>query len=113
MKEGKLVHMTLDGIKKAVSKYGTFPMFHHGGHVMEDATFHFRDPANPQEVTNLEKKLGVSFPNDYKEFLFKHNGMEMFNGVELLSTEGIIEYNEVQDFPEGYVLIGYHMMEDM
>ncbi len=31
MKEGKLVHMTLDGIQKAVSKYGTFPLFHHGG----------------------------------------------------------------------------------
>lgn len=26
----------------------------------------------------------------------------------LLSTEGIIDYNGVQDFPEGYVLIGYH-----
>ncbi len=47
-------------------------------------------------------------PNDYKEFLFSHNGMEMFNGVELLSTEGIIEFNEVQDFPKEYVLIGYH-----
>lgn len=30
MEEGKLVHMTLDGIKKAVTKYGTFPVFHHG-----------------------------------------------------------------------------------
>ncbi|AWM17204.1 SMI1/KNR4 family protein [Bacillus subtilis] len=26
----------------------------------------------------------------------------------LLSTEGIIDYNGVQDFPEGYVLIEYH-----
>ncbi|CUB30537.1 hypothetical protein BN2127_JRS7_03690 [Bacillus subtilis] len=32
----------------------------------------------------------------------------MFEGVEILSIEGIIEYNEVQDFPEGYVLIGYY-----
>lgn len=31
MEEGKLVHMTLNGIKRAVSKYGTFPMFQHGG----------------------------------------------------------------------------------
>lgn len=108
MEEGKLVHMTLNGIKKAVSKYGTFPMFHHGGYVMEDATFHFEDPASPQAISDLEKKLGVTFPNDYKEFLLQHNGMEMFDGVEVLSIEGIIEYNEAQDFPEGYVLIGYH-----
>lgn len=32
----------------------------------------------------------------------------MFDGIELLCTEGIIDYNEVQNFPEGYVLIGYH-----
>ncbi|CAN2249280.1 Knr4/Smi1-like domain-containing protein [Bacillus subtilis] len=108
MEEGKLVHMTLDGIKKAGSNYGTFPMFHHGGYVMEDATFRFRDPSSPQEISNLEKKLGVTFPNDYKEFLLQHNGMEMFDGIELLSTEGIIDYNGVQDFPGGYVLIGYH-----
>ncbi len=36
---------------------------------MEDAAFHFKDPASPQEISDLEKKLGVHFPNDYKEFL--------------------------------------------
>ncbi len=55
MAEGKLNHMTLNGIKDAVSKYGTFPMFQHGGHVMEDAAFQFRDPASPQEINSLEK----------------------------------------------------------
>lgn len=40
-----------------------------GGYVMEDAAFHFKDPASPQEISDLEKKLGVHFPNDYKEFL--------------------------------------------
>ncbi|PLV35905.1 SMI1 / KNR4 family protein [Bacillus subtilis subsp. subtilis] len=85
MEEGKLVHMTLDGIKKAVTKYGTFPVFHHGGYVLEDATFHFKNPATPQEISCLEKKLGVTFPNDFKEFLLQHNGMEMFDGIEILS----------------------------
>lgn len=95
-------------LKKAVSKYGTFPLFHHGGYVMEDATFYFKDPASPQEISGLEKKLGVHFPNDYIEFLLQHNGLKMFDGVEILNIEGIIEYNEVQDFSEGYILIGYH-----
>lgn len=31
--------------------------------------------------------------------------MEMFEGIEIHSIEGIIEYNEVQDFPKRYVLI--------
>lgn len=58
MAEGKLIHMTLNGIKDAVSKYGTFPMFQHGGHVMEDLAFQFRDPASPQEINSLEKARG-------------------------------------------------------
>lgn len=90
MEEGKLVHMTLDGIKKAGSNYGTFPMFHHGGYVMEDATFRFRDPSSPQEISNLEKKLGVTFPNDYKEFLLQHNGMEMFDGINYLAQKELL-----------------------
>ncbi|MCD2476114.1 SMI1/KNR4 family protein, partial [Staphylococcus aureus] len=57
---------------------------------MEDATFHFKDPASPQEISDIEQKLGVTFPNDYKEFLLQHNGMEMFDGIEILSLEGII-----------------------
>lgn len=68
-------------------------------------TIHFKDPASPKEISNLEKKLGVTFPNDFKEFLLQHNGIEMFEGVEILSIEGTYE---VQDFPEGYVLIGYY-----
>ncbi|MDF3256338.1 SMI1/KNR4 family protein [Bacillus velezensis] len=31
---------------------------------MEDAAFQFRDPASPQEVSNLEKKLGMTLPKD-------------------------------------------------
>lgn len=73
MEEGNVVHMTLNGIKKAVFNCGTFP-------------------------------------NDYKAFLLLHNRMEMFDGIELLSTEGMIGHNEVQDFPEGYLLIRYHLV---
>lgn len=29
----------------------------------------------------------------------------MFEGIEIHSIEGIIEYNKVQDFPKRYVLI--------
>lgn len=45
MEEGKLIRMTLDGIKEAVSKYGTFPMLQHGGHVMEDLCFSIQRPS--------------------------------------------------------------------
>ncbi|MEC1548821.1 hypothetical protein P9D77_10890 [Bacillus rugosus] len=47
MEEGNAVHMTLDGIKKALSNCGTFPMLHQGGYVIEDAAFRFRDLSSP------------------------------------------------------------------
>ncbi|MEC1548822.1 SMI1/KNR4 family protein [Bacillus rugosus] len=46
-------------------------------------------------MSNLEKKLDVAFPNDYKAFLLQHNRMKMFDGIELLSKEEMIDHNEV------------------
>lgn len=77
--------MTLDGIKKAVSKYGTFPMFHHGGYVMEDATFHFKDPASPQEISDIEQKLGVTFLMTIKSFCYSTMGWKCLMGLKYLA----------------------------
>ncbi|WP_240345543.1 SMI1/KNR4 family protein [Bacillus sp. LJBS06] len=87
MEEGKLIHLTLAGIKEAVSKYGTFPMIQPGGFVLEDATFEFNEPATQDEITKLKSHFNVSLPKDYEEFLALHNGMKFFDGVEILSIE--------------------------
>ncbi|WFE12460.1 SMI1/KNR4 family protein [Bacillus atrophaeus] len=110
MREGKLVHLTLDGIKKAVSKYGTFPMIQPGGYVLEDATFQFNEPATEEEIRKLESHFNVSLPKDYKEFLALHNGMEFLDGIEILSIEDVVKYNETEDLPEKCFLIGYHFV---
>ncbi|UJE03957.1 SMI1/KNR4 family protein [Bacillus subtilis] len=108
MEEGKLIHLTLAGIKEAVSKYGTFPMIQPGGFVLEDATFEFNEPATEEEIGKIESHFNVSLPKDYKEFLALHNGMKFFDGVEILSIEDVLEYNETEDLPENCFLIGYH-----
>ncbi len=52
MEEGKLIHMTLNGIKDAVSKYGTFPMFQHRGMSWKTLLFN-------SEIRPVLKKLAI------------------------------------------------------
>ncbi|WP_033852683.1 SMI1/KNR4 family protein, partial [Yersinia wautersii] len=33
-----------------------------------------KGPADELSIVNIEKKLGITFPNDYREFLKKYNG---------------------------------------
>lgn len=52
-------------------------------------------PATDNEITNLEKELGVTLPKDFVECLKIHNGqlddaMAFFAGLEFLSTERIL-----------------------
>ncbi|NPC93412.1 SMI1/KNR4 family protein [Bacillus sp. WMMC1349] len=108
MKEGKLVKMTIACLKKTVSKYGTFPMLIQGGDVLEDPYFYFNDPATDKQIDDLEKALNVKLPKDYKVFLGLHNGIEFIDGIEVLSIKDVLTYNEIQDLPKGYILIGYH-----
>ncbi|KXJ36487.1 hypothetical protein AX282_04515 [Bacillus spizizenii] len=108
MEEGKLIRLTLAGIKEAVSKYGTFPMILPGGFVLEDATFEFNEPATKEEIRKLEFHFNVSLPKDYKEFLALHNGLEFLDGIEILSIDDVLKYNETEDLPEKCFLIGYH-----
>lgn len=49
--------------------------------LMSPPFYHFRDPATPEQVADLEKQLNVSLPADYKEFLAISNGfVAPFNG---------------------------------
>lgn len=57
---------------------------------------HLNGPASDAEIDNLEVQLGVSLPNDYREFLTFHNGESgdttfFGDGNELLSCEYISE----------------------
>ncbi|ASB89506.1 uncharacterized protein S101395_02999 [Bacillus sonorensis] len=106
--EGELIKVTLKGLKSIIDTHGTYPLLQPGGFVLEDPYFNFNDPATEEEIEHLESVFKVKFPNDYKEFLRLHNGMDIIDGIEVLSINDVIQYNEVQDLPEGCVLIGYH-----
>lgn len=113
MEEGKLIHLTLAGIKEAISKYGNFPMIQPGGFVLEDATFEFKEPTTEGEIRKLESHFNVSLPRDYQELLALHNGLEFLDGIEILSIDDVLKYNETEDLPEKCLLLGIILMEDM
>ncbi|HIP39182.1 MAG TPA: SMI1/KNR4 family protein [Desulfocapsa sulfexigens] len=71
------------------------------------------DPAPNEEITKAEKKLRVSLPFSYKEFLKFSNGAEGDIGKEnylmLWKVEELAELNEaygVDEFADGLLLIG-------
>lgn len=103
-----MIKLTLKGLKSILDTHGTFPLLQPGGFVFEDPYFNFKDPAAEAEIAHLENVFKVTLPNDYKEFLRLHNGMEIIDGIEILSINDVIQYNEVQDLPEECILIGYH-----
>lgn len=54
-----------------------------------------------QEITNLENQLGINLPNDYKEFLKKHNGgypepdgFDFANGDDGSSVDKFLEMSD-------------------
>ncbi|MDM5250067.1 SMI1/KNR4 family protein [Lysinibacillus sp. G4S2] len=59
--------------------------------------FEFKNPASIQDVDRFVEKTGWCLPNDYKEFLLKHNGALLFSdikyggGFELLSLKKFIK----------------------
>ncbi|MEH7114674.1 SMI1/KNR4 family protein [Neobacillus niacini] len=71
-----------------------------------------KPPIEENKVKEVETELGVTFPNDYLEFISYSNGAEGSIGENYLilwSIEDIIELNEaygVNDFAKGLVLFG-------
>ena len=65
--------------------------------------FTFNPPATEEEINKLEQDLGITIPDDYREFLTIHNGMILYSSylleVKYLSIDEIRqEYENVQDF---------------
>ncbi len=52
---------------------------------MEDATFHFKDPASPQEISDIEQKLGVTFLMTIKSFCYSTMGWKCLMGLKYLA----------------------------
>jgi hypothetical protein len=66
-----------------------------------------------EAINNVEHSIGISFPQDYKVFLQKHNGVVGGIGknsfIRLWPIEDLFERNEgcnVKEFAPGLVLIG-------
>lgn len=65
-------------------------------------------PASFQEILDTEKKLGLTIPDIYKEFLLKMNGATT-NYALLYSTDELLEMNEVieiKEYAPGFISIG-------
>jgi hypothetical protein len=70
------------------------------------------EPARLQAIIDVENKLGIEFPIDYKEFLLFSNGCEGSIGESYICIwpiEELIEANEaseVDEYTPGLVLFG-------
>lgn len=64
--------------------------------------------ANLQEIVDVEKKLELTIPDVYKEFLLEMNGAGI-NEAVLYGTDDLVEMNilnEVREYAPGFISIG-------
>jgi len=89
-----IVDLTLEGLKKRLDSENTLLVQAETGY-SEPAKFFFYPSASEDEISTFQNELGVRFPVDYKEFLLRHNGSNLFvhsyygRGNELFSVDMI------------------------
>jgi hypothetical protein len=59
----------------------------------------FYPPSNINAITEMEKHLGIKFPQDYKDFLLLSNGFDGFVGESAVSLNNI---SNIKTYTEGY-----------
>src|SRR5690606_16881602 len=107
--------LTLEGLKKRLDSESTLLVQTETGY-SEPAQFIFFPSTSEEEIITFQNKLGISFPVDYKEFLLRHNGANLFvhpnygGGFELFSLNMIrkvyIDYDYKNLLPDGWFPIG-------
>jgi SMI1 / KNR4 family (SUKH-1) len=110
-----IIELTLNGLKKRLDIENTLLVQTETGY-SEPARFTFCQGVSDKEINDFSKKHSLLLPWDYKEFLLRHNGADLFvhpyygGGIELFSLEKIqqiyIEYDYISMIPEGWFPIG-------
>ena len=90
----------------------------------------FNEAASEDEINLVEKELGITMPNDYRDFLLLHNGMTLFSSyltsytffsLDEIRTNFLIvqkdfkeeDLEPTKDYPIGeYPDVGYIMISD-
>lgn len=110
-----IVDVTLEGLKKRLDSENALLIQAETGY-SEPAKFFFYPSASEDEINTFQNELGVRFPVDYREFLLRHNGSNLFvhpyygGGIELFSLDKIrqvyIDYDYKNLIPDDWFPIG-------
>ncbi|MGE7695580.1 SMI1/KNR4 family protein [Lysinibacillus sp. NPDC094177] len=57
--------------------------------------FEFNKPASNEEIESFAKKTGWHLPDDYKEFLLKHNGAFLFSDIKCGGGYKLLNLDEI------------------
>ncbi|MEY9971838.1 hypothetical protein ABH966_002211 [Lysinibacillus sp. RC46] len=105
----QIITKSIDALKSRLDSENILVIQREKGYLY-NVKFEFNNPASIKDVDRFVEKTGLRLPNDYKEFLLKHNGALLFSdveyggGFELLSVEEVHkEYLEYLDhFPKNW-----------
>ncbi|SDW33347.1 SMI1 / KNR4 family (SUKH-1) [Marininema mesophilum] len=107
MKEGELISKTLQALKSRLNSQKRLQIQQEGGY-LEEVACGFNDPATMEELIAFQQKTGWTLPKDYEQFLLLHNGAFLFDDLDLLSLNKIIEYH-TDDLPKYVMPIAYYL----
>lgn len=77
--------------------------------ITREVSFYFSDPLSEEEINRFCSKFQVSFPDDYKEFMYMTNGADLFyddaygSGVIILSIESIVNVIKEDESPKHFL----------
>ncbi|MEC1548275.1 SMI1/KNR4 family protein [Bacillus rugosus] len=94
------IEKTLEGLKELLDERGQMKILGKEG-TLNEVECQFFTRATDQEITEFEKKLNVTLPEDYRVFLKTHNGARIYDvmiygsnvggGLHILSLKEIYE----------------------
>ncbi|GAA0358416.1 SMI1/KNR4 family protein [Bacillus horti] len=110
-----IIDITLAGLKKRLDKENSLLIQAETGY-SERAIFHFFPQAEEEDLNKFSRELKINLPHDYRKFLLRHNGANLFvhpqygGGIEIFGLDKIWQYYVEYDYrsliPKGWFPIG-------
>ncbi len=109
-----VLKLALDSLKEQLERNDNAIEIYIGNGTTSKVTCRFNNPLTDQELENFIEQYDLALPIDYRRFLLMHDGAKLFfdpyygGEFELFDIETIIDILNNRDFPENWLIVGYH-----
>lgn len=113
------LELVINTLKERLKLNGDFIDIVSGEGSVKKVTFQFHPPCSEDELDDFMNQYDLVLPTDYYRFLLMHDGAELFyhpyygGEFTLFNINAIIDIMNNRDFPNEWLMIGYHYGQDL